>query len=128
MSADVPQRMLDPICDMVVLVAEAQEKGLTAEHEGRTYAFCSARCVRKFGEDPARWAAKADAAVLPEPGRAAPAIDEGVRRWYESCRCCLSDAYPEVVAALDAERKAAKAAVAGPGICEVAEGTAAPRS
>ncbi len=49
------------------------------------------------------------------------AIDQGVRRWYESCRCCLSDAYPEIVEKLDAEREAAKASVAGPGICETAE-------
>jgi len=123
MSADVPERMLDPICDMVVSVADAQAKGLTAEHEGRSYAFCSSRCVRAFGKDPATWAAKADAALLPATdGADAPVIDQGLRRWYASCRCCLKDAYPAVVAALDAERKAAKEQIAGPGICEVAEG------
>lgn len=50
------------------------------------------------------------------------ALDAGVRAWYRSCRCCLSDAHPDVVAALDAERNAARAQRAGPGICEVAEG------
>lgn len=125
--------MLDPICDMVVSVADAQAKGLTVEHEDRTYAFCSARCVRVFGKDPGTWAAKVDAASPPGTGASAPAvsadaptIDEGLRRWYASCRCCLKDAYPAVVAALDAERKAAKEPVAGPGICEVAEGATAP--
>lgn len=54
---------------------------------------------------------------------ATPEIDAGMRRWYESCRCCLSDAHPEVVALLDAERDAGKQARAGAGICEVAEGT-----
>lgn len=49
-------------------------------------------------------------------------IDDGVRAWYRSCRCCLSDAHPDVVAALDAERDAAREPRAGPGICEVAEG------
>jgi YHS domain-containing protein len=34
-------------------------------------------------------------------------IDAGVRAWYASCRCCLSDAHPEAVAILDAERDAA---------------------
>jgi Cu+-exporting ATPase len=34
-------------------------------------------------------------------------IDAGVRAWYASCRCCLSDAHPEAVAVLDAERDAA---------------------
>lgn len=50
-------------------------------------------------------------------------IDAGVREWYKSCRCCLSDAHPEVVAVLDAERDAAAAPRADAGICEVAEGT-----
>lgn len=49
-------------------------------------------------------------------------IDDGVRAWYSSCRCCLSDAHPDVVAVLDAERDAAKAPRADAGICEVAEG------
>lgn len=48
-------------------------------------------------------------------------IDAGVRAWYSSCRCCLSDAHPDAVAVLDAERDAAKAQRADPGICEVAE-------
>lgn len=49
-------------------------------------------------------------------------IDDGVRAWYKSCRCCLSDAHPDVVAALDAERDAAREPRSGPGICEMAEG------
>jgi len=120
--------MLDPICDMVVAVADAQAKGLTVEHEDRTYAFCSARCVRTFAKDPATWAAKVDAAPVVNVGAdgAVQSIDEGLRRWYASCRCCMNDAYPAVVAALDAERKAAREPVAGPGICEVAEGSTAP--
>ena len=52
---------------------------------------------------------------------ATPRIDAGVRAWYSSCRCCLSDAHPEVVAVLDAERDTAKAPRADAGICEVAE-------
>ena len=31
-------------------------------------------------------------------------IDEGMRRWYESCPCCMSTAYPEIKRALDEER------------------------
>ena len=56
-------------------------------------------------------------------GPETPAIDAGMRKWYASCRCCLSDAHPEVVETLDAERDAAKAPHADPGICEVAEAT-----
>ena len=106
MSANVPDRMLDPICDMVVSVAEAATKGRTVEYEGRTYAFCSTGCVKAFRGDPAKWAAKADAAVIAPTRRDGGRIeiDLGMRRWYESCRCCMHDAYPEIVAALDAEK------------------------
>lgn len=58
------------------------------------------------------------------PAGTSPEIDAGMRSWYSSCRCCLSDAHPDVVAVLDAERDAAKEPHAAAGICEVAEGTA----
>ncbi len=32
------------------------------------------------------------------------AVDEGFRRWYESCPCCLGESYPEVKAKIAAER------------------------
>jgi Cu+-exporting ATPase len=41
------------------------------------------------------------------PASSAIEIDAGVRAWYASCRCCLSDAHPEAVAVLDAECDAA---------------------
>ncbi len=52
-------------------------------------------------------------------------IDEGMRRWYESCSCCLGDTYPEIKAQLDAE-KAAAAQPIPVGICEVADAVEAP--
>ncbi|MDQ2966381.1 MAG: hypothetical protein M3R57_11085 [Chloroflexota bacterium] len=109
---------------MTVETAGAEAEGLTVEHEGRTYAFCRAGCMRAFREDPAAYAAKAESA---QPGPAVllagglPVIDEGMRLWYEKCSCCLSDAFPEVKAALDAERAAAAVAPVQAGICEVAE-------
>jgi YHS domain-containing protein len=108
---------------MTVDVAEAEKAGLTLEHEGRTYAFCRSGCLRAFQEEPAIYAAKAEQAhaiTVPQSGER-PAIDEGMRRWYESCSCCLSDAYPDIKAALDAERAAKSEAPVGAGICEVAE-------
>ncbi|MGH9065151.1 MAG: hypothetical protein ACRD0L_14500 [Acidimicrobiales bacterium] len=33
-------------------------------------------------------------------------INEGMRAWYESCPCCMSQAYPEVKQALGEERPA----------------------
>lgn len=38
-----------------------------------------------------------------ERGPSRPGIDKGFRAWYESCPCCLTEAHPEVKAALDAE-------------------------
>ncbi len=40
---------------------------------------------------------------------------------HERCSCCLSEAYPEIKAQLDAERAAAAEPAVAPGICEVAE-------
>ncbi len=136
MQADRPAKLIDPVCGMTVDVAHAEEAGLLLEYEGRTYAFCRAGCKRAFVESPEEFATKAQAeatiavaaqAAGAQPGDLAlPVIDEGMRRWYESCSCCLSDAYPEIKARLDAEQ-AAKAQPVPEGICEIAEaGEAAP--
>ncbi len=124
LSGSRPETVLDPVCGMTVNVARAEEAGLTLEHDGRTYAFCRSGCRRAFEEEPAMYAAKAEAAATAQAETAKPslvAIDEGMLRWYESCSCCLSDAYPEIKAALDAERAAQAASPVEAGICEVAE-------
>src|SRR5690348_8064769 len=36
--------LLDPVCDMIVNIAEQREQGLTIERPEREYAFCSAGC------------------------------------------------------------------------------------
>ena len=41
---------------------------------------------------------------IPEQGDEAAKIDDGFRAWYESCPCCLSEAYPKVKRALDNEK------------------------
>ena len=129
-----PATLIDPICGMTVVVDKAEAAGLLIEYEGRTYGFCRDGCRRAFIEDPARAAAEASAAEL--ISAAAPAtplasgnllvIDEGMRRWYESCSCCLSDAYPDIKAQLDAERAAAAQDPVGAGICEIAEAEVEP--
>ena len=109
-----PEKLIDPVCGMTVDVARAEEQGLLLEHEGRTYAFCRAGCQRVFVEEPQTYVAKAEAAAVPAGNKGAkglPVIDDGMRRWYESCSCCLSEAYPEVKAQLDAERSATPASV-----------------
>lgn len=126
MQAERPTHLLDPVCGMSVDVGRAEAAGLLLEHDGRTYAFCRDGCRRAFVDGPAEYVARAEAALgAPVEGEGLPVIDEGMRRWYESCACCLSDAYPEIKAQLDAERAAAMARPVEPGICEVAEATTA---
>lgn len=130
MSETATEKLLDPVCDMVVDVANARERGLIVERAGREFAFCSPGCVATFTKDPERHVAKVDA-WLAERGTtalahahrltSAPEIDDGIRAWYSACRCCLSDAFPAVVAVLDEERSAKAAAPADAGICEAAE-------
>jgi YHS domain-containing protein len=123
LSGDRPARVLDPVCGMTVDVQTAEDAGLTVEHDGRTYAFCRAGCKRAFLEEPNVYAAKAEQAhaITVPQAKGLPVIDEGMRRWYESCSCCLSDAFPDIKAALDAEREAAAQPPVEAGICEVAE-------
>ena len=123
MSGDRPERVLDPVCGMTVNVAQAEAAGLLIDHDGRTYAFCRGGCKRAFAEEPEVYAAKADQAhaISVPQATGLPVIDEGMRRWYESCSCCLSEAYPDIKAALDAERAAQAQPRVEAGICEVAE-------
>jgi Cu+-exporting ATPase len=125
MQAERPEKLIDPVCGMTVDVARAETAGLLLEHEGRTWGFCREGCKRAFVESPAEYVAKAEVAVdrAADP-KALPVIDEGMRRWYESCSCCLSDAFPEIKAQLDAERAAAAQPPVEAGICEVAEAAA----
>jgi YHS domain-containing protein len=107
-----------------VVAAEAADSGADDGHQhdagsGHSHDAADGHPHDAAGGHPAGTAAEA---------RPLPVIDEGMRRWYESCSCCLSETYPEIRAALDAERAAAarsEAEAAPPvGICEVAEGEA----
>ena len=50
---------IDPICGMTVVIARAKH---VAEHAGRTWYFCNARCREKFLAAPERFTAPAEAA------------------------------------------------------------------
>ena len=108
------QRERDPVCGMNVRVDVALEDGLTTEQDGHRYYFCRQGCRDAFVASPADYIASHSHAAIAEPA-GAPAMDEGMRRWYESCSCCLSDAYPDVKAALDAERAEKAEPAAEPG-------------
>lgn len=114
------QRERDPFCGMSVRTDVALEDGLTAEHDGHTYFFCREGCRDAFVASPEGYVTSHSHAAEAAPA-GAPVIDDGMRRWYESCSCCLSDAYPEVKATLDAERAANAEPEVAAGICEVAE-------
>ena len=131
-------KIIDPVCDMIVDLAEARDAGLALEYGDREYGFCAAGCQTKFAKDSKRYIPKVDAwlanvaaeggEVDPQAhaaGDALPEIDAGMRAWYKSCRCCLSDAYPKVVEALDGERAADSEVPASTGICEAAEASPA---
>jgi xanthine dehydrogenase accessory factor len=58
-AAAAEETAIDPICGMTVVVARARH---TAEHAGRTWYFCNARCRERFLATPERWAAGAGVA------------------------------------------------------------------
>jgi YHS domain-containing protein len=53
-------KILDPVCDMVVDVAEQREQGLTLVRPEREYAFCGAGCLERFAKDPKRYIGKVE--------------------------------------------------------------------
>jgi len=116
---------------MIVDLADAREHGLTIEYPEREYGFCSAACQTKFAKNPSAYRAKVEGWLTGQAAAAdvhphatsgeTPVIDAGMRAWYSSCRCCLSDAHPSVVEALDKERAQMQAAPVDAGICETAE-------
>jgi YHS domain-containing protein len=49
----------DVVCGMMVSEQHASEKGLTAQHQGTTYFFCSKPCRKKFNQNPQQFAGTA---------------------------------------------------------------------
>ena len=46
------EKIIDPVCEMIVDIAEARDLGLTLEYPDREYAFCAAGCQAKFAAEP----------------------------------------------------------------------------
>ena len=66
-SSGAGPKMLDPVCDMIVDLADARENGLTLDLNDREYAFCSPGCLKTFSKSPTRFKAKVDAWVAANP-------------------------------------------------------------
>ena len=115
-------RPRDPVCGMAVRADVALEDGLVAEYESHNYYFCRAGCLEQFQASPAQYIRSHHHAETAATPTSTIEIDAGMRLWYESCSCCLSDAHPEIKAALDAERELKAQPPVQAGICEVAEG------
>src|SRR5947209_9398056 len=66
-----PNTVLDPVCGMYV---DPQKARGSAEHQGKTYYFCSPRCVERFKAEPEKYLApKPPASQLVQLGGIAPA-------------------------------------------------------
>jgi len=46
----------DLVCGMQVDEQQATSRGLTSEHQGQSYYFCSAQCKQQFDREPQRYA------------------------------------------------------------------------
>ncbi len=62
-SAMAGPKILDPVCGMIVSIADSRENGLTLEMPDREYAFCSPGCMTHFAKAPDRLKSKDDAWV-----------------------------------------------------------------
>ncbi len=50
--------MQDPVCRMFVDEVKADTLGMKTDYNGRTYFFCSEKCMKEFGKDPKKYAGK----------------------------------------------------------------------
>jgi Cu+-exporting ATPase len=97
----VPDRATDPVCGMRVDPATARHR---AEHAGRDYVFCGARCRERFVAEPERFLGDGEAAA-PAPQGAlwtCPMHPEIVREGPGSCPICGMALEPMTPASGDA--------------------------
>jgi Cu+-exporting ATPase len=83
---------MDPVCGMKVKTKEAKH---TTEYEGKTYAFCSEGCMKKFKENPEEYMKKIheDMATCPVSGKKvmkseAVSMEYEGKTFYFCCEGC----------------------------------------
>lgn len=59
--------VIDVVCGMSVLTAQAEAEGLASVYQGKTYFFCSRQCKEQFEREPARFLEKTRGAGLGGP-------------------------------------------------------------
>lgn len=64
-----PPKLLDPMCDMIVEVAEARDQGLSMEIGDREFAFCGHGCLMAFAKSPQAHIPKVDAWIASQGER-----------------------------------------------------------
>jgi len=97
-----PRSVYDPVCGMSVDPAVAAHR---ADHDGRSYFFCSARCRERFSAEPARYLTPAAAAppTAAEDARwTCPMHPQIIRAGPGTCPICGMALEPVVPAAGDA--------------------------
>jgi len=87
---------IDPVCGMTV---DPHTTPHRHTHQGQTYYFCAAGCLRKFAADPTRYLGEKPAPPLPEPGAiyTCPMHPEVRQPGPGSCPICGMALEPEVV-------------------------------
>src|SRR4051812_36002993 len=95
-----PAAATDPVCGMSVDPATARYR---SEHAGKTYSFCSARCLERFTAEPRRFLAPAPASAPTAVARAGlwtcPMHPEIVRDGPAACPICGMALEPMTAAA-----------------------------
>ena len=97
---------VDPVCGMTV---DPNEAAGSHEYEGKTYYFCSTRCVQRFREDPQRFlkpvSPPQEEPVKPKPNQkyTCPMHPEIVRDAPGSCPICGMALEPVTVSLEDEE-------------------------
>jgi Cu+-exporting ATPase len=101
----------DPVCGMDVTPGNAAGK---TEYKGKTYFFCSEKCLRKFKDSPEKYLRKGEQGREPQPGGdqreyTCPMHPEVVQKGPGSCPKCGMDLEPKEVSAEEEENPELKA-------------------
>ncbi len=73
----------DPVCGMFIDEEKAAVSGRTIKHAGKTYYFCSEKCMQSFGKGPEKYAGKEPPAKKEHDHAGMQGIDHGRKGAHE---------------------------------------------